>query len=134
MKKITVLALIPAMLLMTLAGCTQAQKEAKQAKKAEQLQAFYAENWNEDGGCYEEDVLPTKEAAEAVAQQIFDNIKGTGMKKHVVIYTTYYEAQNAWMVLFGEPWIKGEMVKLGGEYTIALNKTDGRVMRIIPWE
>ena len=131
MKKIIALALIPAMLLMTVTGCTQAQKEAKQAKKAEQLQTFYDENWDNDSGSYEKDVLPTKEAAEAVAQQIFDSIKEEyGKEEYELIYATYYKAENAWMVFFHRPWKEGELMPMGGGCTIALNKANGQVVRV----
>ncbi len=131
MKKFIVLTLILAMLLMTLVGCTQAKKEKKQAEKIEQLQELYAENWSENNGCYDQDVLPTKETAEAVAQQIFDSIKEEYGKENCVwSFTVYYEAQNAWMVHFGIPPTEDGVYTMGAGCTIALNKANGQVMRV----
>ena len=126
-KRIIAVMLVLTMLLMSASGCKQAQMPSKR------LVAVYDTNWETDNGYYKEDVLPNEEAAEAVAQEIFDSIKGECAKNCVVQYTTYYEAQNAWMVYFDEPWLEGEMVKLGGGCTIALNKADGQVMRIFWW-
>ena len=125
MKKFIVLAIAFAMLF-SLVGCSQ-------SKKAEQLQSFYDENWESEQGVYEKDVLPTKEAAEAVAQQIFDSLKEKyGKEEWVLRYTTYYEAQNAWMVAFFDPPTEGSMSKMGESWVFALNKTTGRLMRILP--
>ncbi len=116
---------------MILTGCSEAKKEKKQAEKIEQLQELYAENWSENNGCYDHDVLPTKETAEAVAQQIFDSIKEEyGKEEYELIYATYYKTENAWMVFFHRPQKEDGLTLMGGGCTIALNKANGQVMRV----
>lgn len=132
MKKITLIVVI---FLMCLVGCTSVKEEtAEQPSQVTPplgIDSIYDMNWSSEFGYYEEDILFDEETAKAVAQQIFDSIKEKyGKEEYVVQYCYYYEKENAWMVYFDKPHKEGNLYRLGGGCTIALNKTDGRVMRI----
>ena len=134
MKKILVLILTIGIFLMILAGCNSSQEETTKPTEQEPplgIEEAYDRNWTTDIGYYKKDVLPDKDMAKAVAQLIFDGIKEEyGKEDYVIQYATYYEKENAWMVHFAKTYKEGEMMALGAGCTIALNKTDGRVMRI----
>ncbi|MBR6523713.1 MAG: hypothetical protein IKT39_03765 [Clostridia bacterium] len=84
---------------------------------------------------FDADVIPNHETAVLVAKQIFDGTK-IGTKKRfegfVPTISTYYEKSDMWVVTFTKPIdLSGNKIpEIGEEICIALQKSDGRVLKI----
>lgn len=90
---------------------------------------FYDKNWSETIGTYiGKAVIPDEETALKIAKAIFD---GMGKSKEVQEYvpqSVFYDNQDeVWIVSFGK---NSNQITLGGECNIALQKKDGKVLRI----
>lgn len=82
---------------------------------------------------YTEDVVPDAETAVALAQIVFAKMKKLGNEgKYEVRSIKYDEEDEVWIVYFYEdPFLENDMLRLGGpEISIAIQKTDGKVLRI----
>ena len=116
-------------------GCTSCEKDKKEnvSSMVEYETGSYSEkNWNEPVGTYQEDVLPDKETALAVATAIFHGMeKDTEAQKYTPQSIFYDEEDSIWIVLFHEEVEENATeVVMGGGYSIALQKKDGKVLRI----
>lgn len=92
----------------------------------------FNEGWIEQA--YQVDAIPTKKAAVEVATAIFKNVLGDwyeeGNRAKVV---TYDPLKEVWVVTFWGDWAyddEGRLACLGGDCSIALQKSDGKVLCI----
>lgn len=94
--------------------------------------SYSEKNWNEPVGTYQEDVLPDKETALAVATAIFHGMeKDTVAQKYTPQSIFYDKEDSIWIVFFHEGVEENATeVVMGGGYSIALQKKDGKVLRI----
>lgn len=90
---------------------------------------FYDKNWNETIGTYSgEAVIPDEETALKIAKAIFDGMKKSKDAQEYVPQSVFFDNQDEiWIVSF---WKDSDQVTLGGDCNIAMQKEDGKVLRI----
>ena len=88
---------------------------------------YYNKDWSNATLTYEGDAIPNKEVALEVASAVFYGFaKDTWQKNHVPSTIFFDEEDEIWIVSFAE---NDENV-IGGDCSIALQKKDGRILRI----
>ncbi len=90
---------------------------------------FDNKNWNDTVGTYSKaDVIPDEDTALKVAQAIFDGMeKSKDSQEYVPQYVFYDEQDEIWIVSF---WKNSNSFVAGGDCSIAMQKKDGKVLRI----
>ena len=89
---------------------------------------YYDKNWHDTVGTYTGAAIPDKETAVEVAKAIFSGMDTSeNMRRYVPKYIFYDEKDEIWIISFGED---SDEITLGGDCSIALQKTDGKVLRI----
>lgn len=89
---------------------------------------FFDKNWNETIGTYKEAVVPNKETALEIAKAIFNGMEKTEDEKQFVPQSVFYDEQDEiWIVSF---WKDSSEYIVGGGCSIAIQKADGKVLRI----
>ena len=89
---------------------------------------FFNKEWAEDVGTYKGDIIPNMDVAVEVAKDIFDGIpKNPSTVGYVPLSVFYDEPDGIWIVTFGEKSMENIV---GGDCSIALQKSDGKVLRI----
>lgn len=84
-------------------------------------------NWD-DPLVYDGPVVPDKETAVRIAKAVFEGMeKPTDFINHKPQSVVYNEEDEVWIVGF---WETTDMPKLGGDCSIAIQKSDGKVVRI----
>lgn len=81
---------------------------------------------------FDGDVIPNHETAVLVAKQIFDGTKIGTQKRFegfVPTISTYHAKSDMWVVTFTKPFDRSSG-DIGEEICIALQKSDGRVLKI----
>lgn len=93
---------------------------------------FDNKNWNDTVGTYCSDVIPDEDTALKVAQAIFDGIEKNKIEQEYVPYSVFYDEQDEiWIVSFGENLDEfSDEIIVGGGCDIAMQKKDGKVLRI----
>ena len=95
---------------------------------------FYNKNWSETFGTYNKKaVIPDKETAIKVAQAIFDGMENSEkVQEYVPQYVFYDNQDELWIVVFWKrlDWNNSDMITTGEDCCIALQKKDGKVLRI----
>lgn len=91
---------------------------------------YFNKNWDEQVGTYQEDVIPNMETAINVATQIFEGMKkSSDSQEYVPQYVFYDEKDAIWIVSFWKEF-DSDTVIVGGDCSIAIQRKDGKVMRI----
>ncbi|MBR5500281.1 MAG: hypothetical protein IKV74_01995 [Clostridia bacterium] len=108
-------------------ACRNGKKEKDMIKYESGI--FYNKNWNESIGTYSgKAVIPDEETALKIANAIFDGMeKSKEVQKYVPQSVFYDDQDEVWIVSF---WKSSNQITLGGDCNIALQKKDGRVLRI----
>ena len=89
---------------------------------------FHNKNWNETIGTYKKPVIPDKDTALEIAQVIFNNMEKNLEACNYVPQTVFYdESEEVWIVSF---WQDSNSMTIGGDCNIAMQKQDGKVLRI----
>lgn len=90
---------------------------------------FYDKNWSETSGTYsEEAVISDEKTALKIASAIFDGMKKNDDVQEYVPQSVFYDNQDEiWIVSF---WKNSNQITLGGDCNIAMQKKDGKVLRI----
>ena len=85
-----------------------------------------------DLGTYDKAAIPNETVAVNVAQQIFDGMrKSEEMEKHVPLSVFFDTKDEIWIVTFNEPFDEATgTIRVGGGYSFAIQKSDGKVLRI----
>ena len=89
--------------------------------------SYFDKNWEESIGTYKGAVIPDKDTAMNVAISIFDGMSKSEEVAEYVVQSIFYDEQDEiWIVSF---WKDSENL-MGGDCSIALQKKDGKVIRI----
>lgn len=123
MNKVIVLVLI--LVISICSGC-------KTSKEDEMINyetgVFYEKNWDDQTGTYQGDAIPNKETAIAVANQIFLNMEKSKTSQEYTPQSVFYDQQDeVWIVSF---WNGADTMTVGGDCSIAIQKKDGKILRI----
>ena len=87
-------------------------------------------NNTENVGNYQKDVIPDEDAAKAIATAIYQNMDIGDSIREYVIQSVWFD-DDVWIVNFGlSSSDESETHYVGGGFSIAMQKTDGKVLRI----
>lgn len=85
-------------------------------------------NWDESIGTYVMDVIPDEETALKTAEAIFNGMEKSETAQEYVPQSVYYDEQDGiWIISF---WQESDEATLGNDCNIAMQKKDGKVLRI----
>lgn len=89
---------------------------------------YHDKNWSETIGTYGGMVIPDEETALKIAKAIFDGMEKSKDAKEYVPQSVFYDNQDEiWIVSFGK---NSNHIMLGVDCNIAMQKKDGKVLRI----
>lgn len=126
MKRIFV-ALVILFSMISCSACGNGKKENDRIQYESGI--FHDKNWSETVGTYRgEAVIPDEETALKVAEAIFDGMEKSKKAQKYVPQSVFYDDQDEiWIVSF---WKDSSQAMLGGDCSIAMQKKDGKVLRI----
>lgn len=124
-RTLVVLAIVLSMI--SCSACGNDKKENAMIKY--ESGNFYDKNWSETIGTYSgRAVIPDEETALKVAEAIFDGMEKSRDAQEYVPQSVFYDNQDGiWIVSF---WKDSDQITLGGDCSIAIQKKDGKVLRI----
>lgn len=126
MKKAFTLLLAIVSCIILLSACEE--KPAKNAIVNYETGCYYDKNWDDTVGTYADAVIPDKETALEMAKAIFSGMKKGKEEQEYVPQSVFYDDQDeVWIVSF---WENSDAFVLGGGCSIAMQKSDGKVLRI----
>ena len=126
MKKKLVLILILAFAVILFSSCNS--KGMKNDMVNYEVGAYHDKNWDETIGSYQGEVIPDKETALEMAKAIFNGMEKSKESQHFIPQSIFFdEKDEIWIVSFGKD--SNEII-LGGDCSIAMQKKDGKVLRI----
>lgn len=126
MKKKIFLLFIMILSFLSLSACQNIQEQNNMIEY--QSGNYHDKNWNDMVGTYSEPVIPDKETAVEVAKAIFNGMNTSEDMNGNVPKSVFYDEQDEiWIISFGED---SDENTLGGDFSIAIQKTDGKVLRI----
>ena len=118
-------------------ACSTAEKETVEqpSLKTEEMNGVDLEkgvladkNWDETVGTYQGAVVPNEEVALEIAKTIFNAMEKSDAAQEYVPQSVFYDEQDeVWIVSF---WKETEEITVGGDCSIAIQKSDGKVLRI----
>lgn len=89
---------------------------------------YHEKNWDETVGTYNKDVIANEKTALDVAKAIFNGMDKSKQAQEYVPQSVFYDEQDEiWIVSF---WKDSNEHILGGDCSIAIQKRDGKVLRI----
>ena len=90
---------------------------------------FHNKNWSETIGTYSRGaVIPDEETALNIAKAIFDGMEKSKDAQEYVPQSVFFDNQDEiWIVSFSK---NSNQITLGGDCNIAMQKKDGKVLRI----
>ena len=89
---------------------------------------YFNKDWSETAGNYRGVVVPNKETALNIAQAIFSGLEKSKEMQDYIPQSVFYDEQDEiWIVSF---WKESNQITLGGDCSIAIQKSDGKVLRI----
>ena len=92
---------------------------------------FDQNDWNEEFGTYYGDVIPNEQVAINVAVQIYNGMPLSAEKKEYTPQFVFFDEQDAvWVVAFWKDWNEPDQITVGDECYIAMQRKDGKVLRI----
>ena len=90
--------------------------------------SYHNKNWDDAVGTYDGDVVCDEESAIDIAKAVYRSIEKNGESNNYVPQSVFYDvADGVWVVSFGKDGVDNEV---GGGCSIALQKKDGKVLRI----
>ncbi len=126
MKKNLIFLFITLLIITLFSACGNGKKENNMVKYESGI--YYDKDWNETVGTYTESAIPDKDTALEVATAIFNGMdKSRGAKEYVPKSVFFDYQDEVWIVSFGKG--SDEFI-LGGDCSIAIQKKDGKVLRI----
>ena len=126
MKKILMLLCIVLFSIVLLSACAKGTKESNMIKY--EFGSYYDKDWNENVGTYEGAAIPDQETALGIAKVIFNGMDKSKAVQEYVPKSVFYDTQDEiWIISFGKD---SDEIILGGDCSIALQKKDGKVLRI----
>ena len=130
MKKIIVFALL--LFCFSFVSCDLLREDDKVVVDF-QTGIYDYKNWDETIGTYRGDAIPNQQVASNVATEIFNGLEKSSKAQKYVLQEVFYDEQDEiWIVAFYEPIEENSdgTYTLGGGCNIALQKKDGKVLRI----
>lgn len=92
---------------------------------------YYNKDWNETVGSYQKDVIPDEKTAVSVAKAIFDGMDKSDAAENFVPQSVFYDEQDEiWIVSFWQKQKDSDKINVGQDCSIAMQKKDGKVLRI----
>lgn len=89
---------------------------------------YHDKDWSKTIGTYRKAVVPNKETALEIAKAIFDGMDKSKEAREYIPQSVFYDEQDEiWIVSF---WKESNEITLGGDCSIAIQKADGKVLRI----
>lgn len=89
---------------------------------------YHNKNWEESACTYQGAVIPDKKTALEIATIIFNRMRKSNATQKYVPQSVFYDEQDEiWIVSF---WRDTDELILGGDCSIAMQKQDGKVLRI----
>ena len=123
-RKLVMLLIVIGM--MFCSACENNQQEKDMVKYESGI--FYDKNWDETVGTYSDVAVPNKETAIKIAQAIFDGMEKSNEEQKYILQSVFYDKQDEiWIVSFGD---NSSQIILGGDCSIAIQRKDGKVLRI----
>ena len=123
-RKLVMLLIVIGM--MFCSACENNQQEKDMVKYESGI--FYDKNWDETVGTYSDAAVPNKETAIKIAQAIFDGMEKSNEEQKYILKSVFYDKQDEiWIVSFGD---NSSQIILGGDCSIAIQRKDGKVLRI----
>lgn len=127
MKRILLLLFSVILSIAVFSVCAAQKKEEIDTIKFESGN-YFNKDWNETVGTYKKAVVPNENTALEIAQAIFNGMdKSKEMQEYVPQSIFYDEESEIWIVSFGK---ESNEIILGGDCSIAIQKEDGKVLRI----
>ena len=123
MKKCIAISLLLLSLLLVSCGNDMSDREIQFEEGI-----FYDKNWSDTVGSYEGNVVETKETAVAIATAVYNGIDKSQSMSNFTPQSVFFDSQDEiWIVTFGTD---GKDNVAGGDCSIAIQKLDGRILRI----
>jgi len=89
---------------------------------------FYDKNWSDTAGTYTGNAVESKETAVAVATAVYNGLRKSQSMSNLTPQSVFFDSQDEiWIVTFG---MDGKENVAGGDCSIAIQKQDGRILRI----
>lgn len=89
---------------------------------------FYDKNWSDTAGTYTGNAVESKETAVAVATAVYNGMRKSQSMSNLTPQSVFFDSQDEiWIVTFGTD---GKENVVGGDCSIAIQKQDGRILRI----
>lgn len=89
---------------------------------------FYDKNWSDTAGTYTGNVVESKETAVAIATAVYNGMRKSQSMSNLTPQSVFFDSQDEiWIVTFG---MDGKENVVGGDCSIAIQKQDGRILRI----
>lgn len=124
MKKIIILTIVLSVTL--LFACAPSPKENDMVEF--ESGTYFNKEWSETVGTYTEAVVPDEKTALEIAKVIFNGMdKSKEVQKYTPQSIFYDEQDKIWIVSF---WENTNKYTLGGDCSIAIQKVDGKILRI----
>ena len=121
------LVLITVIIIAVCSACNGNSKENTDMIEYE-TGVYYNKDWEDQVGTYQDDVIPDRKTAVAIAVQIFKGMnKSTTAQEYTPQFVFYDEKDSIWVVSF---WKETETITFGNDCSIAMQKKDGKVLRI----
>ncbi len=127
MKRILLL-LLAIILSIALFSACEIQKNDKTDMVKFESGNYFNKDWSETAGTYGKAVVSNEDTALEIAKAIFNGMdKSKEMQEYVPQSVFYDEQDEIWIVSF---WKESSEITLGGDCSIAIQKADGKVLRI----
>lgn len=127
MKRI-ILLLLPIVLSVALFSACEPLKKNKTDMVKFESGNYSNRDWNETVGTYQKAAVPNEKVALEIAQAIFNEMDKSEEAQEYVPQSIFYDEQDEiWIVSF---WKESNEITLGGDCSIAIQKVDGKVLRI----
>ncbi len=89
---------------------------------------FYDKNWSDTAGTYTGNAVESKETAVAIATAVYNGMRKSQSMSNLMPLSVFFDNQDEiWIVTFGTD---GKENVAGGDCSIAIQKQDGRILRI----
>ena len=129
-KRIAFALMICVLLCLFNACSTSKQADQPNEMVAYRRGIYFDKDWDSQILTYDGDAVPDEECALAIAIAIYEALPKGGIEGLVPAEVFFDEEDNVWIVSFGTPPQTNGVYVLGGGLTIALQKKDGKVLRI----
>ncbi len=125
------------LLLLCFSACKDTQKKSEMLSYKSEVSyesgVYHDKDWTEtEPGTYKGAAIPDKETALHIATAIFDGMEKSEEAKAFTAQKVFFDTEDEiWIVSFWEePALPDDMLRVGNDCSIALQKSDGKVLRI----